>query len=529
MDSDQLTMAMVATRARREFGDREVVSRIDGRVVTHTYKEIFERVDRLAWALRSLGVKPGDRVGTLAWNHHRHLELYLAVTLSGAVLHTINIRLAAEQVLAIARHAGDSVMFVDADLVDLMSTVHKELTDLTAVVRMSAAADGPAPRGILDYEEFLAAQSSEPFPYPELDERSAAATSYSSATTGLPKGVVYSHRALILHSLMLGLTDTWAIGEADTVLPIVPMFHVNAWGLPFTALWMGSRLVLPGCRPTAADLLPLLSEQRVTVSAAVPTVWMDVLREMRSRGRTLPDLRLVISGGAPLPESLLREADALGVPMVHSYGMTEATPVVLVGRLRSDVTAVPERDSLRLRQGFVVPGLDYRVVDEHDNEVPRDGTSPGELLLRGPWVAEEYERDERSRTAFADGWYRTGDIVTVEPHGYVQVVDRLADLIKSGGEWISSVALENALMSHPAVSAAAVVAVPDERWQERPKAFVVPNGEITAQELQDFLARRFPKFWVPDQFAMVDAIPLTSVGKFDKKALRSTLDSAPRT
>jgi fatty-acyl-CoA synthase len=527
VDSDQLTMAMVAARARREFGDRAVVSRIDGQVVTHTYREFFARVDRLAWALRALGVQPGDRVGTLAWNHHRHLELYLAVTLSGAVLHTINLRLAADQVLAIARHAGDRAMFVDADLADLLSTVHSELSDLAAVVRLAGPTDGPATPGILDYEELLAAQPSEPFRYPELDERSAAATSYSSATTGRPKGVVYSHRALVLHSLMLGLSDTWAISEADTVLPVVPMFHVNAWGLPFTALWMGSRLVLPGRRPTAADLLPLLSDQRVTVTAAVPTVWMDVLRELRSTGRALPDLRLVVSGGAPLPEALLREADELGVPLVHSYGMTEASPVVLVGRVRSDVADSPERDQLRLRQGLVVPGLDYRVVDEQGNEVPRDGRSPGELRLRGPWVAEEYERDERSRATFVDGWYRTGDIVTVEPHGYVQVVDRLADLIKSGGEWISSVELENALMSHPVVSAAAVVAVPDDRWQERPKAFVVPQGEVTVEELREFLAQRFPRFWVPEQFAMVDAIPLTSVGKFDKKTLRAAHGSPP--
>jgi len=532
VDGSQLTLAMIADRARREFPASEVVTRLDGGVVSHTYERLFQRVDRLAWALRSLGVQPGDRVGTLLWNHHRHLEIYLATTLSGAVLHTINLRLSAEQITAIGRHAGDRMLFIDADLRDLIPVIQAELPELRAIVSIGAG-DGGTDRGpadieILHYESLLDAQPADPYVYPELSEHAPAATCYSSATTGVPKGVVYSHRALLLHSMMLGLRDTWALGQADTIMPIVPMFHVNAWGLPFTALWMGARLVLPGTRPTPSDILALLSEQRVTFSAAVPTVWMDVLALLREGDRRLPDLRLVVSGGAPLPRRLLERADALGVPMIHSYGMTEASPLVLVGQQPDAVADSSHQLSRRLRQGYVVPGLDYRIVDINGGDVPRDGVSAGELLLRGPWVAEEYERDQRSTVAFADGWYHTGDIVTIDPDGYLQVIDRAADVIKSGGEWISSVELENALMDHGSVGSAAVVGVPDDRWQERPRAFVVPTSAVTVDELRAFLAQRFPRFWVPDQIVFVEQIPLTSVGKFDKRALRRTREQGGR-
>jgi fatty-acyl-CoA synthase len=522
VDDSQLTLAMITDRARREFACREVVTQLDGGTVTHTYEQLFKRVDRLAWALRSLGVRKGDRVGTLSWNHHRHLEVYLATVLSGAVLHTINLRLSGKQIVAIARHAGDRVLFIDADLCDLIPVIRAELPELQAIVTIGDAEGRTADTEIHDYEALLAAQPAEGYGYPALTEQMPAATCYSSATTGVPKGVVYSHRALLLHSMMLGLRDTWGLGEADTVMPIVPMFHVNAWGLPFTALWMGARLVLPGARPTPGDILTLLSEQRVTLAAAVPTVWMDVLALLREQDRRLPDLRLVVSGGAPLPRSLLERADALQVPMIHSYGMTEASPLVLVGQPRSVVLDSGDPMDRRLRQGYVVPGLDYRIVDVNGGDVPRDGKSAGELLLRGPWVAEEYERDKRSATAFTDGWYHTGDIVSIDADGYLQVVDRAADVIKSGGEWISSVELENALMDHESVSSAAVVGVPDDRWQERPCAYVVASGPVSADDLRAFLAERFPRFWVPDRVVFVDRIPLTSVGKFDKRALRAT-------
>ncbi len=520
MDSDQLTLTSLFDRARRVFGDRTIVSRIDGGELTLTYTELFGRVDRLAHALRGLGVQPGDRVGTMAWNHHRHLELYIAVTMTGAVLHTINVRLSADQAVEVAEHAGDVIVFVDSDLTELLEAA-TTLPDLRAVVRMG---QGQAPDGVVDYETLLADQPATPFNYPQLREDMPAATSYSSATTGTPKGVVYSHRAMYLHSMMLGLADTWGISESDAILPIVPMFHVNAWGLPFAGVWMGAKLVLPGARPTATAVLDLIIDHDVTFAAAVPTVWMDVLRLARERDESLSSLRLLVSGGAPLPRALLVDADDLGLPMIHSYGMTEASPLVLVGAMRSDAPTDEARMELRLRQGYVVPGLHFRVDDPEGQEVPWDGITAGELKLRGPWVAEEYERDSRSADVFIDGWYHTGDIVTIDRRGYLQVVDRVNDLIKSGGEWISSIELEDALMNHPAVESAAVVAVPDERWQERPKAYVVPRAEIDTEALRTHLADQFPRFWVPDVIEIIDSIPLTSVGKFDKKSLRSLSD-----
>lgn len=524
MDTDQLTVTSMMARPRVDFADRKIVSHVGNHTTQLTYAEFFGRVDKLAWALRSLGIGRGDRVGTMAWNHHRHLELYLAVTMSGAVLHTINVRLSREQVIQVARHADDKVIFCDGDLANLFREARPGLPT-QKVVWLGESEHREA--GDLDYEDLLAAQSSALFDYPDMPESTPAATSYSSATTGTPKGVVYTHRALYLHSMMLGLADTWAISEADIVMPIVPMFHVNAWGLPFTALWMGAGLVLPGVRPNPQTVLRLMQVYHVTFAAAVPVVWADVLRDLRAQGSTLPSLRLIVSGGAPLPPALLREADELGVPMMHSYGMTEASPLVLVGRRRSDAPATgPELEQLRLRQGSVVPGLQWRVVDSDGHDVQRDGTTPGELRLRGPWIAEEYERDERSAQAFRDGWYYTGDIVVVDRYGTLKVVDRATDMIKSGGEWISSIELENALMDHPGIATAAVVATPHERWGERPVAFVVREPGVSDEELTAHLASRFPKFWLPDKFVTMTQIPVTSVGKFDKKRLRYAASSS---
>lgn len=499
MDGDQLTLGQVLRRARREFGHREVVARERAGVETTTYAALFERVDRLAHGLSALGVRRGDRVATVGWNHRRHLELYLALTATGAVLHTVNARLSPDSMRAVIEHAGDVALFAEDDI----------------------AADwfrGPVVRFDSSYDDLLAAQPGGGFDYPDLDEREPAAMAYSSATTGRPKGVLYNHRALYLHTLMVCLADTWAIGEADTVLPVVPMFHVNAWGLPFASIWMGARLVLPGVRPTADDLLPLLDG--VTFAAAVPTVWMDVFARMEERGIRLPSLRTVVSGGAPLPAALLRQADRLGVPLIHSYGMTEASPLVLVGGIRSDLEPTEDR---RLKQGVVVPGLDYEIR-------PTDGaTDAGELCLRGPWIVEGYENDERSADAFQDGWYRSGDIVTRDADGYLHVVDRMADLVKSGGEWISTLELEDALSTYPGVTAAAVVGVPDPRWQERPRAYLVTSEPVDLAKVRESLAERFPRFWIPDEFVLTESLPLTSVGKYDKKRLRAEASTHPTT
>jgi fatty-acyl-CoA synthase len=503
MDSDQLTLGQVLRRGRREFGHREVVSRERAGVETTTYAQLFERVDRLAHALAALGVRRGDRVATVGWNHRRHLELYLAVTATGAVLHTVNARLSPDQLRAVVEHAGDVVLFAEDEV----------------------AADwfrGPVVRFDGTYDDLLEVQPGTGFGYPDLDEREPAAMAYSSATTGRPKGVLYSHRALYLHTLMVCLKDTWAIGEADTVLPVVPMFHVNAWGLPFASIWMGARLVLPGVRPTAEDLLPLLDG--VTFAAAVPTVWMDAFARMEERGIRLPSLRSVVSGGAPLPAALLRQADRLGVPLIHSYGMTEASPLVLVGGIRSDLDPSENR---RLKQGFVVPGLDYEIRPT-DGASAGDGEERGELCLRGPWIVDGYERDERSAAAFDGGWYRSGDIVTRDADGYLHVVDRMSDLIKSGGEWISTLELEDALSTYPGVTAAAVVGVPHPRWQERPRAYLVTSQPIDVVKVAEALAERFPRFWIPDEFVLTESLPLTSVGKYDKKRLRAEASSTPR-
>jgi len=521
MSDAQLTLSSLYLRARSEFSDRRIVSIHQGRRHVYTYDEFFRRVDRLAWALSGLGVGRGDRVGTMAWNHHRHLELYVAVTSVGAVLHTINLRMAPQQALDVARRGGDVVLFVDGDVLTGLADVDRPADPPMVVLREDDdTVDVP---GALDYEDLVASSTAEPYAYPRLRESDPAAMAFSSATTGQPKGVVYTHKGLYLHSMMLGLADTWALSESDAVLPVVPMFHVNAWGLPFAALWFGSTILLPGRRPSADTVASLLQE--ATFAAAVPTVWMDVFALAREQAVRFPRLRLVVSGGAALNASLLTEADELGVPLIHSYGMTEASPVVLVNKLRSTDEAALQK---RVRQGYLVPGLEARVELPDGGLAPRDGATAGELLLRGPWIVDGYVDDARTADAFIDGWYHTGDMVTNDDQGAMKVVDRQADLIKSGGEWISSIELESALMEHPAVTMAAVIGVPDDRWQERPKAFVVATAHVTAEELRGWLEARFPRFWVPDAIDLVPELPLTTVGKFDKRALRRGDQSSPR-
>jgi fatty-acyl-CoA synthase len=521
-----LTIRSIYERARTLFPEKQIVSRrAGGEVARTTYGDWAERVARLAGALRDLGVGTGDRVGTFCWNHDRHLEVYFGSALLGAGYHTVNIRLGADQLAYIVNHARDKVLVVDSTLVPALGPVLGELTTVEQVV---VVGDGPGPelefRSVHDYEQLV--EGAAPVAdWPRLDEEQTAGICYTSATTGNPKGVAYSHRGLFLHTLMLGTTTTAAISERDVLLPIVPMFHVNAWGMPFAATWFGGTQVYGGPAPTPADYLRLIREEGVTVSAGVPTVWLGVLQLLDKEGGDLGGLERIMCGGSAAPVSMIRTyEERYGVEFIHAYGMTEASPVTHFSRLKSGLADLPveARYSYKAKQGMLVPGLEQRIVDSDGNDVPADGKSMGELLLRGPWIAREYLDDERSAQTFVDGWYHTGDVATLDGEGYLHLMDRTKDLVKSGGEWISSVELENALMGHPDVAEAAVIAIPDEKWGERPLAVVVPkpDREVSEAELVASIADKFPKWWLPERVEFVDDIPKTATGKFSKRTLR---------
>jgi fatty-acyl-CoA synthase len=522
-----LTVRSIYERARKLFPDKQLATRRPAGVERTTYGDWAERVARLAAALRELGVGPGDRVATFCWNHDRHLETYFAAALMGASYHTLNIRLGGDQLAYILNHAGDKVLVADAELAPAIGPVLPGAETVEHVLVIPSV-EGERPqlgaRSEHDYEA-LVERAAPMADWPDLDERQTAGICYTSATTGNPKGVAYSHRAIFLHSLMVGLVDTAAICERDVLLPIVPMFHVNAWGMPFAATWYGAGQVYGGPAPTPADYVRLIREEGVTVSAGVPTVWLGVLQVLERDGGDLGPLQRIMCGGSAAPVSMIRTyEDRYGVQFIHAYGMTEATPVTHFSRTKSALRDLPEeaRYSYKAKQGLLVPGLEQRVVDADGAEVPADGKSMGELLLRGPWIADQYLDDERSATTFVDGWYHTGDVATLDGEGYLHLVDRTKDLVKSGGEWISSVELENALMGHPEVAEAAVIAVPDEKWAERPLAVVVrkAGSEVGEAELVASIAGKFPKWWLPDRVEFVEELPKTATGKFSKRTLR---------
>ncbi|RDI74371.1 Acyl-CoA synthetase (AMP-forming)/AMP-acid ligase II [Gaiella occulta] len=526
----QLTLPALLRRADTFFGSVEIVTRLpDGSLHRSTYADLARRSAMLAAALRALGIQPGDRVATLCRNHSQHLEAYFGIPLAGAVTHTLNFRLHPDDLAYIAGHAGDRAVVVDQSLLPVLDEFRARAPfEHVLVVRD----DGPPLAERLDFEVALGEADTSSFLAFEPDEKQAAAMCYTSGTTGRPKGVLYSHRAIVLHSLVCAHRDALDIGESDVVLPVVPMFHVNAWGLPYTATLVGAKQVLPGLHTDAAGLLELLADQGVTVTAGVPTVWLAVLDALDRdpRAYDLSRLRSILVGGAAAPEAMIRAfQERHGLHVVHLWGMTEMTPLGTVSKLGPALASAPDdvRRRYQLTQGRPVPLVEARAHAEN-GPVPWDGRTPGELEVAGPWVVSSYYGDNGLDDRFTgDGWFRTGDIVTIDPLGFVSIQDRAKDLIKSGGEWISSVALENALMGHPAVAEAAVVAVPHPKWQERPLAAVVlrEGHRATGDELREHLAPHFASWWLPDAVEFVDEIPRTAAGKFRKSALRERFSS----
>ena len=520
-----LTLTSLLERAGKLFSRTEIVSRRpDGSTHRYAYSDLYQRARKLAAILQSSGLDRGDRVATLMWNHYVHLEAYFGIPVAGGVLHTLNLRLHPDELAYIVNHAEDRFLIVDDVLLPLFEKIKNRVKfERVIVVPFSGH---PAPHEYEDYEQLLQQCTSAPR-YADLDENDAAGMCYTSGTTGKPKGVVYSHRAIALHSYSISLPDNFSISRNDTILPAMSMFHANAWGLPFAAVMNGSSLVLPGPNLQPEAILDLFSEQQVTLTGAVPTVWLgviDALEREPQRWQLANGLRVVVAGSA-CPESLFRRFDKFGVRVIQPWGMTETTPIATVCTLKPHMSPWPEDEkyAARAKQGLPSPFIEIRAMNDN-GEVPWDGQTPGELEIRGPFVTAGYYKlgDENHR--WSDGWFRTGDVVTIDAEGYVKITDRTKDLIKSGGEWISSVDVENALVAHPAVAEAAVIAAPHPKWQERPLAIVVrKNGAtVTEDELRCFLSSRFAKWQLPDEFVFVSELPHTSTGKLLKSELRRT-------
>jgi fatty-acyl-CoA synthase len=485
-----------------------------------SFAAVADRAEQLAAALRRLGIRPEDRVATFAWNTQEHLEAYFAIPLMGAVLHTLNLRLFPEQLEYIVNHAEDSIILADDSLVPLLAKIAPRLKTVRHFVIIGSSDASPL-GNVLRYEELLASEKPGA-EWPEIDERAAAAMCYTSGTTGHPKGVVYSHRSTYLHSVALCMKGSIGLSDSDRILPIVPMFHANAWGLPYGGWLAGSDLLLPGRFLQPEPLCKFMQDEQPTVTAGVPTVWIGVLNNPSANTAALSSLRTVICGGSAVPRSMIEQFETrFGVRMIQGWGMTETSPLAALARPPADIPKEKHLD-WRAMTGRVVPGVEIRITDFAGRVQPWNGEAVGEIEVRGPWVTAEYYRDD-SPERFHDGWLRTGDVGTINDRGFIQITDRAKDVIKSGGEWISSVEIENALMAHPEVLEAAVIAMPDEKWSERPLACIVrkPGSSVTAEALRDFVSGRLGKWWVPENWAFIAEVPKTSVGKFDKKVLRA--------
>lgn len=521
-----LTTTSIMRHAEHVYGDAEIVSLTsDQGLHRYTYADAFRRTRKLANALHVLGVKPGDRIGTLAWNDHRHFELYYAIAGIGAVCHTVNPRLFPEQIQYIINHAEDQWLFIDPEFLPVIEKLSEQLPTLKGVVVMTDAASMPytSLSNVHCYEPLLAGQP-EIFEWPELDENNACSLCYTSGTSGNPKGVLYSHRALVLQSYGTALPDSFNLSCRDVILPVVPMFHVNAWDMPYAAAMVGAKLVLPGAKAgDGATIADLINGEKVTIALAVPTVWMAVLDNLRQTDRTVETLDRVVTGGSACPLSIMDEfRDLHQVNVLHAWGMTELSPLGTVNTLKLGMEDLPkdELDKIRSKVGRPVYGVEVKIIDDEGQEQPWDGDAFGALKVRGPWVIQDYFRGPAG--AEVDGWFDTGDVATVDSNGYVAITDRKKDVIKSGGEWISSIDLENVAVAHPAVAEAAVIGVPHPKWAERPLLVAVKKADqaLSKDELLGWFEGKIAKWWTPNDVVFVESLPHTSTGKLSKKDLR---------
>lgn len=522
----QLTLTPIMKRAKDLYPNKQIITRFGDDYHSYTYADFYARCGKLANALTKLGVQAGDRIGTFAWNSYRHHELYFAIPCMGSVIHTLNLRLPSEQLVYIINHAEDKIIFVDDTLIKLLEPLADQLTTVEHFVVMGTVPETTLPN-VLSYEDLLAPEIAD-YEWQEIDENTAAAMCYTSGTTGNPKGALYSHRALYLHTMTTCMTDAFQLSEQDRIMPVVPMFHAMAWGLVYAGTMIGADIIYPGAHMTPPDLAKTITDNRVTFPAGVPTLWLGLLQVLEQN----PDIdvssvRAMPVGGSAAPRAMIETYQKkYDIQIVHAWGMTELAPIGTVSQLKShmgDWDEVAQYD-VRSTQGWAVPTIEMRIVGPTGQPLPWDGETMGELQVRGPHVISEYYNDPRSADSFMDGWFRTGDVATIDSEGYMNIVDRTKDLVKSGGEWISTVELENAIMAHDAVLEAAVIAVPHPRWQERPLACVVKRAGVdkatVEREILDLLGKQFAKWQLPNSIEFIEEVPKTSVGKFDKKVLR---------
>ena len=523
----QLLISSLIKYSAEYHGENDIVTRNnDGTIHRTNYGEVYKRTQKLAHALESIGAEPGDRIGTVSWNSFRHLEVYYATSGIGCICHTVNPRLFIEQLTYIINHAEDKFLFVDTSFVTLVEDLKSDLTSVKGVVVMCDQKEMPETSfsNVYCYETLIEDQQ-DYYDWPQFDENTASSLCYTSGTTGNPKGVLYGHRSTVLHSWCASSADGLGIRNDDSLLVIVPMFHANAWGTPYAAPMWGSKMVFPGRHLDGESLVELIQKEQVTLSAAVPTVWLGILQYLKKTGETLGCLERVVIGGTAAPPVMVRTLqEEYGVRVCHAWGMTEMSPLGTTGVLKRTAATLPKEEQYKLqeKQGRGIYGVEMKIVDDSGAELPRDGIAFGNLLVRGPWIAKEYFKGEGGVILDSDGWFDTGDVATLDPEGYMQITDRAKDVIKSGGEWIGSIELENVAMEHDAVAECAVIGVSHPKWDERPLLVVVKEdgAEITTGELIDFYSGKIAKWWTPDDVVFVDELPHTATGKVLKTKLR---------